>query len=689
MFNEAQADHEQASRAGDTDRQLAALLDMAVAAVWLGPNDGDLVLTRVPDLLARPAPDTPARREALFDLLTYQAIILTAANRLPQAQAALAQARSRLPTIQDPGHRASLALAEALLSLLQDDAEQALTHLDDAYEHAVHDPMRGLIITWQGIISRRVSYYQYDLLRAALMKGREAARLLPSERYPLLAMMNISVLTQSAGLLGEWHEALQHSRRFATLAATVTGAQSIVYQDVGMIRILAQFRRQDLVLAEKLAKRRILLTWGLLAAGLLVASVMTALLLQRRQRRTLQAASTELELRNAQLQAAQISHTRRLTASCHDLREPAHALCLLADVAATDAAAELSGAVGVQARTDEHLASILHSSMKLTDMLGELLDLTRIEAGQYVPERRAVPLQALLEEVALHFHEPARRQGMALDVADAALFVWSDPYLLRRTLYSLIASALRASPQGQLRVSARPVPPDQVELRVQLSSPGPGTDHWRAMLERQPTHGEEASADQPFDLGVSIVKQAADLLDIPLEVASQPGRGTRVTLTLEQAPDGLTAAPVVAGVSASTAAARCVAVLEDDAESRQGMAALLHHWGYRAICGAHADDLLRQMQAERVERLDLLITDLHLGLLDGLDAAAAVRQWPGCQDLPVLLLTGDQSEAVIAAAARFGAQIHYKPLLPRQLRAGILAALTPRPVVGAGPGVVA
>lgn len=673
MFNEAEAQFADAVRQGDVDGQLTALLEAATAAVWLSEPAGDVVLSRLPKVLALLEPERPARRDLLVDLLAYQALILTAKNRLDDAQAVATRADLLSREVPDPGHRASVELALSLITLLKDDAPGALKRLDKAHEFAVHDMARALIKTWQASVYRRASYFQHELLRLSLQRAKESEQLASAQGFPALGLINVATLAQSEALLGEQFDAIRHGRQFATLASNMMAEDGVTFADSGMVRILAQFRRQDIVLAERLGHRRVLLTWGLLAAGILAATALTAIFVQTRQKLALSAASNELALRNEQLQQAHRSHTRLLAASCHDLREPAHALSLLAEMAA--AQTPQSPEDIPNGGPDEHLATIRFCSVKLTDMLSELLDLTRIEAGQYVPERSNVALHLVFNEIAVHFQEHARRQGITLEVAPTDCHVRTDAYLLSRVLFSLVGSAIGATLAGQVRVSAIRERGGAVQLRVQDSGAGLPSQLQSPQLDRSTDLGPHSKADDSLDLGVSIVRRAADLLEIPLAVTSQLGRGTIVTLTLESGVPSTQAPTGGVGEGPTPTPRRWIAVLEDDTESRQGMASLLRHWGYEVLTASSAQGLREALDAAPQSRIDLLITDLHLGPLNGLEETAAVRAWPRCSKLPVMLLTGDQDAAVAHDAALAQVSLSYKPVLPRQLLASIRAAM--------------
>lgn len=669
---------EAARRRGDVNAQLTTLLDAAAASIWLPAPEADQVLSRIPAVVARVDAQQATQRSQLVDLLAFQALNLVAAGRLDEAEAVLARAEEASHPPDDPGHRAHIEVAKALLTLLRDDADGALGHLAKAYEVAVHDYTRALIRSWQAAISRRASFFDDGLLRASRRLAKDANRLAPPDSALALGAFNLSVLAQCEALLGEPDEADRRGREFSRLTARLLDDQRVDYGDMGMVRVLAAFRRQDIALAERLGRRRVLMSWGLAAAGILAGIVVAAGVMQARQKGRLRALSGQLSARNTQLQLMSQSHTRLLAASCHDLREPAHALCILAEMAE---ASYQPDAPGQGHDTDHHLASIRHCSMTLTDMLSELLDLTRIEGGHYVPERRTVSLHALFDDLQLQFQETARRKGLKLEVADSDLYVRTDAYLLRRMLFSLVGNALRTTEAGDVRVSAVRDRHGSVQLRVQDSNLSLSPEALSALLDRGPQPGP--ISNEGSGVGVSIVKRAADLLEVPLTVTSQSGRGNLVTLSLEPAsPTPLPAEPATA--PAGTALRQpLIAVMEDDAESRQGMASLLTHWGYHVVTAASAQELWAALQAQSAGPPDLLLTDLNLGALNGLDEAAIVRAWPGCAEMPVMLLTGDQDAAASRRAAAAGIEVGYKPLLPRQLLAQVQAATQRKPAGGA------
>ena len=238
--------------------------------------------------------------------------------------------------------------------------------------------------------------------------------------------------------------------------------------------------------------------------------------LERRGER-LAVISLELEQRNGELEQRSASRIRLLAAACHDLRQPAHALGVLAELG-SDAQQEPS-------RFGAWLQSVKRSTASLGEMLDELMDLGRLDGGHYTPQLSDVSLAELLQDVALHFGGLARRKGLTLEVVPADGHVVSDRHLLRRIVFNLVSNAIKYTDTGFVRVSAQPdADADAVQLRVQDSGPGIPPDKlddvFRDYVRLNPTKAAEG-----LGIGLSIVRRAAELLGHGLTLASPPGGG--------------------------------------------------------------------------------------------------------------------------------------------------------------------
>ena len=379
--------------------------------------------------------------------------------------------------------------------------------------------------------------------------------------------------------------------------------------------------------------------------------------LERRGER-LAVISRELEARNAELEQRSASRVRLLAAACHDLRQPAHALGLMAELG-SDAQQEPS-------RFVTWLQGVRRSTASLGEMLDELMDLGRLDGGHYTPQLAAVSLAELLQEVMLHFGGLAKRKGLKLDVSHTNAVVVSDRHLLRRIVFNLVSNAIKYTDSGFVRVSLQP-DADALQLSVQDSGPGIPQDKlddvFRDYVRLNPTKAAEG-----LGIGLSIVRRAAELLGHRLTLVSPPGQGTTVSLTMtlsERQPQADTGN--LAGDAPHTARGLLV-LLENDVDVREAMTALLRRWGHTVHAGPDAAAVLAPLRGGHLMP-DLVITDLHLDGGDGLTEVAALRDALQAPALPALLVTGDLDAAIASQAAQARVYVAHKPLAPRKLAA--------------------
>jgi signal transduction histidine kinase/CheY-like chemotaxis protein len=372
-----------------------------------------------------------------------------------------------------------------------------------------------------------------------------------------------------------------------------------------------------------------------------------------------------LERSNAALGAAKEeaetanrSKTRFLAAASHDLLQPVNAARLsisaLADLDVTPEARAIAGQVERGLQTIE-------------DLIKTLLDISKLDAGIVRPQLQPVFLPDLLAELAESFKPFAERKGLRLSVRCPDLTVTSDGVLLQRILQNLVSNAVRYTSAGGIVLAARR---RAGGVRVEVTDTGCGISaEERDLVFEEFFRGgaRTATGDEPgLGLGLSIVQRMAQALDHPLSLASRPGHGTRVALSLP-----LSAVPAAAAPPAPVAtrlSGAHVVVVENDASTADALARLLHNWDarvstFRDLAG------LRAAVAAGAAAPDILVLDYHLddGAC-GLDVAAYLRA--GRTDpLPVIVTTADHTEDVEARVVAAGAELVRKPIKPAQLRA--------------------
>ena len=404
----------------------------------------------------------------------------------------------------------------------------------------------------------------------------------------------------------------------------------------------------------------------------------------------LQQAIVQMRQARDAAQDADQAKTRFLAAASHDLRQPAHALALYMAALRTEPLDE---------RQADLVLRMSGSLAALETMFNLLLDISRIDAGATAAAPCRFALGPLLRQLADEFAPQVEARGLrlALRLPPATpAFVHSDPVLLERILRNLLANAARYTGQGGILLACR--------LRgAGLASAGDGVGpHWRievwdtglgiADAEQGRVFEEFYQVDNPgrdralgLGLGLSIVQRLVRLLGLSMRLRSRPGRGSCFAVSLPQAlPEAeavpsLPLAPLVPAVTGLT-----VGLIEDDAEGRDAMAALLSRWGCSVVTAADADGLAAACRAWPSGRPQVLLVDQRLqdGRTGPAEAAALCRRWQ--VRLPVLVVTGEPDWQALQAA---GHDCLPKPVATAQLARWLAAARLA--VAGDAPGLSA
>jgi signal transduction histidine kinase/CheY-like chemotaxis protein len=369
-----------------------------------------------------------------------------------------------------------------------------------------------------------------------------------------------------------------------------------------------------------------------------------------------------LEARAA-AEAADRGKSQLLAAASHDLRQPLHALGLYAAALAARAR-----------RTEwEPLVDSVQGGIAALEMqFGQLLDLSRLEAGALQPEPVDMALGPLLERVGAEFVAQASARGLALRVVPTRLAVRSDPALLERIVGNLVANAVRYTRRGGVVIGARRRG-RQVAIVVADSGIGIAPGDLAHIFEEfyQVTDPRAPAARKGMGLGLAIVRRFADLIGHRIEVSSRPGRGSRFTVMTPRAPaprQPRAIAPRHAPAPRARAglAGRLVAVLDDDPDAIAAMQALFGTLHADVAGATTTDDLLEDIG--RFARYpDLIVADLRLaGNRCGVEAIARLRDEFGAP-IPALIVSGDTGLPAAQRVRRAGLPLLAKPVDPAAL----------------------
>jgi len=362
---------------------------------------------------------------------------------------------------------------------------------------------------------------------------------------------------------------------------------------------------------------------------------------------------------------ASLAKTRFFAAASHDLRQPLHAIGLLAaslnDAAATPAQ---------HAKTAEH---IVYNVEALNQLFNQVLDLARLESGVTQVIRLHFRLSELFERVGSQYRPQAAAKGLALRIAPTTMVVHDDPVLLERVLSNLLSNAVRYTEDGAIWLGFRRAGRlDGGFVEVRDSGIGIPADEQEAIFEEfYQVANPQRDARQGHGLGLPTVKRLIDMLGGELQLRSAPGRGSVFRFPVQAGEvGGIVASLNEAVAGGPSAQGRRVLCIDDDPSILEGLSSLLGRWGC-AVLGARDEvEALTALAGGFVP--DAVLCDYQLANhRTGAQALTAVRGAlanAGHDNVVTLLITGDMASAELAALALQGIPVLHKPVTPARLR---------------------
>ncbi len=245
----------------------------------------------------------------------------------------------------------------------------------------------------------------------------------------------------------------------------------------------------------------------------------------------------EAEIKNARdaAEAANQAKSRFLASLSHEIRTPMNAILGFGDLLLTQE---------TDPRKRNQLKTLRDSGQALLNLLNDLLDLSRIEAGHFELRPEPARLPELLEEIHRLFLPEAERKGLGLTVETASAPAGSvllDPVRLRQILVNLVGNALKYTESGEIRLEAqtRKRSPNRLDLILVVSDTGTGIPS--ALLSEvfdpfTQAHDRGRSKVGGAGLGLAICRQLAERMGGGLMVASEPGKGSVFRLALSDVP---------------------------------------------------------------------------------------------------------------------------------------------------------
>jgi CheY-like chemotaxis protein/anti-sigma regulatory factor (Ser/Thr protein kinase) len=290
-----------------------------------------------------------------------------------------------------------------------------------------------------------------------------------------------------------------------------------------------------------------------------------------------------------------------------------------------------------------------------------LLDISRLEAGGLLAEPHPFPLTSVLEPLAREFSILAGAKGLRLHVVPTRIWVNTDPQLLRRILQNFLANAVRYSTQGGVLIGARRV---QGAIRVDVVDSGPGiaSEHIHAIFEE--FHRGRTGGEPGLGLGLTIADRLSSLLNTPLGLRSEPGRGSTFSVTVPRCQPLQPMSISVRKPLDDNIAGKCVMVVDNVADVLGAVRSTLQSWG--CVVAAFHDHHAAGFDAAAA-KAQAWILDYHLD-----HDETGVSLWRRLVRLhgqrPTIIITGNATPAVQQSVRNAGLDLLNKPFKPLALR---------------------
>jgi PAS domain S-box-containing protein len=370
-------------------------------------------------------------------------------------------------------------------------------------------------------------------------------------------------------------------------------------------------------------------------------------------------AEETLRLKEERARRASEAKSRFLAVMSHELRTALSAMLISADMLRDPTSGPLA-----QATVQDLGAKILTSGRHLLALVDDLLDLSRIEAGQLDLALVSTPLGPLLGEVRQAMAPMASDKGVILHVpADVSGYILADPLRLRQVLLNLLMNAIKFTGPGERVWVEVAYAGEEVMVSVRDTGVGIAAQD----LDRIFRPFEKASAATPgAGLGLAIAQRLVELQRGTLQVASEIGAGTMFTVILPRGRAGRRRLePDAAEQREWSPEGVPVLVVEDDPVLLDVTARLLEGAGYEVYRAASVAEALSAI-AGSVPALVLL--DLWLPDGDGLKVVRRVREEPSTRDVPIVAVSARATPAEVERALAVGCDAHLaKPVGGREL----------------------
>jgi two-component system sensor histidine kinase EvgS len=322
----------------------------------------------------------------------------------------------------------------------------------------------------------------------------------------------------------------------------------------------------------------------------------------------------------------------------HEIRTPMNAIIGFSEVLLMD--------TGIKNKTRKQASTILQSAKSLLNIINDILDISKLESGKFSLEEIAFHLPNALAEALRTVEYQADEKNLKLSLTiDNSLenHYIGDPTRLRQVILNLVSNAIKFTEKGFVKVQVEPDPLDENTLLFRVLDSGIGMSEKQCKHIFEPFTQADTSTTRRFGgtgLGTSICKQIVELMSGEITVRSQLGIGSEFSFTysMEKAPEEMDCLYDDSNVShdAYVSPRAFNILLAEDIETNAQLVTLrLEHLGHKITWVKNG---LEALEAYQEHNFDLILMDVMMPKMDGLEATEKIRLTEKDKQKPILIM---------------------------------------------------